>query len=66
MRAKLQRAAGKIEDGAIVDIVGKAEETGNAEPGEAASPGSTSPEYLLRDEKGREEVVDTRDFETLV
>jgi hypothetical protein len=66
MRAKLQCAAGKIEDGAVVEIVGKAEETANAEPGEGASPRSTSPEYVLRDDEGREETVNTRDFEALV
>ena len=63
MKAKLQRPAGKIEDGATVEIVGKAE--AKAEPTAGASAGSGSPEYTVRDEAGREEAVDTRDFELL-
>jgi hypothetical protein len=63
MKAKLQRAAGKIEDGATVEIVAKAE--AKAEPTAGASSGSGSPEYTVRDEAGREEAVDTRDFEML-
>ena len=63
MKAKLQRAAGKIEDGATVEIVAKAE--ANAEPAAEASSGSRSPEYWVKDEAGHEEAVDTRDFEML-
>jgi hypothetical protein len=63
MRGKLQRAAGRIEDGATVEIVAKAE--ANAEATAGASPGSGSPEYTVRDEAGHEEAVDTRDFELL-
>ena len=59
MKAKLQRPAGKIEDGATVEIVAK------AEPTAGASPGSGSPEYWVKDGAGREEAVDTRDFELL-
>jgi hypothetical protein len=59
MRGKLQRAAGKIEEGATVEIVAKAEATAGA------TRGSGSPEYTVRDEAGHEEAVDTRDFELL-
>jgi hypothetical protein len=62
MRAKMRGAAGKIEDGATVEIVTKAEADANTEP---ASRGSESPEYTVRDEGGREETVNTRDFQML-
>ena len=68
MRAKMRRAAGTIEDGATVEIVAKAEAKANAEPAAgagASSPASASPEYTLRDERGHEETVNTRDFEML-
>ena len=66
MKAKMQRAAGKIEDEATVEIVAKAEANTEAEaPAAGASPGSGSPEYVLRDEAGHEETVNTRDFKML-
>ena len=63
MRGKMRGAAGKIDDGATVEIVTKAET--NAEPSAGASPGSASPEYTVRDDGGHEETVNTRDFEML-
>jgi len=67
MKAKMQRSAGKIDDEATVEIVTKAEveAKANAEPAAGAVPGSERPEYILRDEAGHEEAVDTRDFKVL-
>lgn len=66
MKGKMQRAAGKIEEKATVEIVAKAEASTEAEvPAAAAMPGSESPEYVLRDEEGHEEIVNTRDFKML-
>lgn len=66
MKGKMQRAAGKIEEEATVEIVAKAEASTEAEvPAAVASPGLESPEYVLRDEEGHEEIVNTRDFKML-
>jgi hypothetical protein len=63
MKGKMLGAAGEIEDGATVEIIGKA--AGRAEAAGGASPGSGSPEYTVVDEGGHEETVNTRDFEAL-
>jgi hypothetical protein len=66
MKAKMQTSAGKIEDEATVDIVAKAEGKPEADaPAAGASPPSGSPEYVVRDEAGHEETVNTRDFKML-
>lgn len=65
MRAKMRRAAGRIADGATVEIVAKAEAGPDGQPTAGLPPTSGSPEYTLRDEGGSEETVNTRDFELL-
>ena len=66
MKGKMQRRAGKIEEQATVEIVAKAEASTEAgAPPAAATPDVESPEYVLRDEEGHEEIVNTRDFQML-
>lgn len=66
VKARMQTKAGKIENEATVDIVAKAEGSADSEaPDGSASPRSGSPEYVVRDEAGHEETVDTRDLKML-
>jgi hypothetical protein len=60
MRARLLCDAGRIEDGAAVEILTRAEAPPPSEPASVRDP-----EYTVRDEAGHEEAVSTRDFQLL-
>ena len=65
MKAKLLRAAGKIEDGADVEIVSRADETGKRKKKNATKDDAkraASPAYAVRDKAGNQESVATQDF----
>jgi hypothetical protein len=60
VKAKLLCDAGKITDGAAVEIVTKAGASKASEPRSASEE-----EYTVRDDAGHEESVATRDFQLL-